>query len=507
MNSPEKNICELKELKKNAGDTLYSSYIIQFATKIFSILSQLIIARFFLTTEEYGVFLYVFFIFSIVNNLRDFGISTQIVRRRDINYDLLNSFFLIISLIITAGQIIYGVFIYRQDGMFARSLIIMSLSYIPTAISSAPSIYFLQNLLIKRTVLPRLVSIFGYFIFSVLFSFFQWGPEGLAWAKLIQSVIFTVMIWPPFIKAVKIKFKLTGSFQIVKDSFSFFINDNLGLITAEIYNYVINLYINPAALALYRAAHSLVDIPVKVVEQAFYKVAYPLFSKLVDDKEKLLDSYVALTVLIMVVETPIYAFMFFNDKLLIFLTYGQKYAESAILIKCLAFVPIFTPMTTFGIELIKSLRKDKMMLTYISIGSFFIIFFSFVFTYYYGIVGAALANYFGLNYFIIYYFIYINFKRHFWIVTRYTILIYSASFIPMMIISNFVIKFDFIDFYIEEITKFIKIYSMPLAVKFHDLTLKTDLISSGIIHFAALCVILFVLYISIFKKMKNRVFS
>ncbi len=494
-------------LKKNAAETLFSSYIIQFSTKILSVLSQLIIARFFLSVEEYGIFLLVFFIFSIVNNIRDFGISSQIVRKKDINYNLLHSLFLIISIIITIGQLIYSLYIYKEKPIFSATLMLMSLSYIPTAISSAPSIYFLQNLIIRQTIFSRVFSIFGYFVFSIIFSFLKFGPQGLALAKLAQSIIFCSLIWHGFKKHINIKISLRGSLKLIKDSYVFFINDNLGLITAEISTPVINEYLGAAALAIYRAAYSLIDIPVKIVEQAFFKVAYPLFSKLIDDKEKLLDSYAHLTILIMVIETPIYAFIFFNDKLLIFLTYGQKYADSAILIKYLALLPIFTPLTTFGIELIKALRKDKLLLLYIFIGSFFIIVFSFILTSHFGAQGMAVANYLGLNYIIVYYFIFKNYRKHFFYIIKYMFVIYFCSFIPLYFVSLILCRFYIIDYTIEKLTAFTKIYSLSLAVKIHDLSIRSDLISSGILQLFTLAVIFYVFYFIIFRKFKRRVFG
>ncbi|HPN30343.1 MAG TPA: oligosaccharide flippase family protein [bacterium] len=495
---------KFSELKRNAIDTFISSYLIQFISKFISIITQLIIARFFLSTEEFGIFLYVFFIFSIVNNLRDLGISTQVIRQKIIDYPLINSLFFVLSAAITAIQIIYGLIIYKSNPAYSKALIIMSLSYIPTAIGSAPSIYFIQNLLIKKTLPARVFSMLTYFFGAVGFSYYGFGAAGLALAKFFQSSVFAVMIWIKAAGLIKVNFKIGGTRGIIKESYKFFINDNLGLLTMEIYNYVINNFVSAASLAIYRAAYSLVDIPVNIIEQAFYKVAYPMFSKLAGDKEKLLNAYSFLTIILFCVEVPLYFYIFFNSDLIIYFTYGSKYSTSSEMIRWLAFVPIFTPYTTFGIELFKSLKKDNWLLTYIFVGSFLIILFSFIFTAKYGIKGTAAANYLGLNYFIIYYFIYKNFKKHFFYIIKKLSFIYLLPGIIFYAASDLDVKFGFIKSIVIWVADFAKPYSEELYRKISDLNLKLDLISQGIYQFGLLLIIFAVYYFFIYRRMKTE---
>ncbi|MBP7652972.1 oligosaccharide flippase family protein [Candidatus Dependentiae bacterium] len=494
----------LSSLKKNAVETFISSYLIQFASKFISIITQLIIARFFLSTEEFGIFLYVFFIFSIINNLRDLGISTQVIRQKDIDYSLINSLFFVLSSAITLLQIIYGCFIYKTNPSYSKALIFMSLSYVPTALGSVPSIYFAQNLLIKKTLNARISSMIAYFFGAIMLTYAGLGASGLALAKFLQSAVFTILIRIKASDIIKTNFKLSGTRNIVKESYKFFINDNLGLLTTEIYNYVIKNFVSTASLAIYRAAYSLVDIPVNIIEQAFYKVAYPMFSKLSSDKEKLLNAYSFLTIILFCVEVPVYLYIFFNSELLIYFTYGSKYSTSSEMIKWLAFVPIFTPYTTFGIELFKSLKKDNWLLTYIFIGSFLIILFSFILTANYGIKGTAAANYLGLNYFIIYYFIYKNFKKHFYYILKKMAVIYLFPASLFYITSNTEFKFGFLKSSVIFFANSVKPLSETLYRKISDLNLKLEIISQGLYHLIFLVLIFYIFYIFIYKKMQKE---
>ncbi|HPP87372.1 MAG TPA: oligosaccharide flippase family protein, partial [bacterium] len=460
-------------------------------------------ARFFLSLNSYGTFLYVFFIFSIVNNLRDLGISTQVIRRKEINYSLINTLFLVLSLIITILQIIYGLYILPNNKMFGSTLILMALSYIPTALGSAPSIYFARNLLIKKTITARVSSIFLYFVFAVILCYYGFDAAGLAIAKFVQSISFMFMIWLPARKIISVKIEFDGTLNLIKDSYKFFINDNLSLITAEIYNYVIKNFVSTASLAIYRAAHSLIDIPLNIIEQAFFKVAYPLFSQLIDEPKKLINGYTFLTILLLCIEAPLYAYMFFNSEFIIYLTYGAKYDEAVNIIKLLSFLPIFTPCTTFGIELIKSLKKDNLMIAYIFIGSFFIILFSFLLTKNFGITGTAIANYLGMNYFIIYYFLYKNYYESFIYIMKRTPIIYIASFKLFFLSHLLKIEFEVIRYIIREIAIFTQKFSYPITQKISDISHKTNIISHNIIDAKLLVIIFYSFYKFIYLPMKK----
>jgi O-antigen/teichoic acid export membrane protein len=310
---------------------------------------------------------------------------------------------------------------------------------------------------------------------------------------------------------LKIKFKFCFSEfkKLVKDSYKFFINDNLGIITSEIYNFVIMFSITSktgaaASLAVYTVAYKLIRLPVNIIEQAFYKVAFPLFSKIKDNKSRLLKTYTFLTIIILCIETPIYFYIFFNSKFIIYLTYGNKYLMSADIIKILSFVLIITPYSTFGIELIKSLKKDNLLLLYIFTGSFFIILFSFILTYLFGIKGTAAANYLGMNFVIIHYFIYKYYKKYYLFILKYLPFLYGLPFIIMYLFDKINVQFNFIKNFIIMLSNIIKPISIDLSNRIYNLTEANIILSKGIFNILTLIICFTLFYYFVYKRVKTQ---
>jgi PST family polysaccharide transporter len=176
-------------------------------------------------------------------------------------------------------------------------------------------------------------------------------------------------------------------------------------------------------------AYSLVVILSKVVEAAVYRVIYPLFCEYRESISDMGNIYRRATLAVYAVEAPIYMFLIFNAPVVIPALLGERWRPAVVLIQLLCVYGIINPLPTFGNEILRAKKQDRLLTLSNIIGSVSLMVFGYLLTKSYGAMGMAFAKYIVIGSIPVVFSLYRSIKRDLILLAGQLALVYSIAVI------------------------------------------------------------------------------
>jgi len=318
-------------------------------------------------------------------------------------------------------------FLFKKFGIFHNILcILVSLSIIifsilfPTKIKYAGLLILLTVLFYTNTILSSIATGLQKFNilmisnltslicqFVLIFSILKKFPYPSVMIKiyifsyLFSFFILTISNFNFFIELKKIKY-LTGEKEIFSKVFSFYkfsviilILDYIVWQNSEIF--FLKLFSSLKEISFYTISFTLAYYPPKIIGSAIGRVAMPYMSSVYGYKEyqKLNLSYNQFTNILSFLLIPIYVFMFFFAKQIIYALYGEEYIYSYKVMIFLLFSGLVGGISSIGSSYIYAIEKPDII---VNIGikvSIINIVLNLLLIPSYGSVGAAIGNSFS----------------------------------------------------------------------------------------------------------------
>jgi O-antigen/teichoic acid export membrane protein len=175
---------------------------------------------------------------------------------------------------------------------------------------------------------------------GVILAFKQFGVWSLVYSYLIQTLITTIMLWSLSDWKPSILFNTHKFKKHFLYGYKLTLSSILDVVFTNIYQIVIGRLYLPQQVGFYTRANSLMMLPVSNISTALNKVAFPLFSDIQNDIERLRHIYRKIMMMIIFIVCPIITMMSFLCKPLVIFLFTDKW---------LPIVPIFQIISITGI--------------------------------------------------------------------------------------------------------------------------------------------------------------
>lgn len=200
-----------------------------------------------------------------------------------------------------------------------------------------PSIVRLQKDLSfdKEFLLRTAVLLFDASV-AISLSIFLRSPVGLIYGMIAGAVLEVVLSQSLIDPRPKWHFDIQKVRQVL--------NRGRWMTAAGIFNYffhngdniVVGKLINTSKLGIYQMAYSISIMPITEVADTFGRVTFPVFSKLSDDRGRLLRAFLRVTFGIILLVAPLCLVLIFFPTQLITIFLGEKWLEVATVLPVLA---------------------------------------------------------------------------------------------------------------------------------------------------------------------------
>jgi O-antigen/teichoic acid export membrane protein len=331
----------------------------------------LLIKAWFLTPEEFAYVAIILIAFEIIQLLEDFGISQAIIQKDKITVKersslfTLNLFFGITLMILT-----FVISPYVAD-IFKLPKLVDYLSIVGIiAVLSSPSVlfraYLQKYMLFKQVSVIAIIRNFLTLIFISLFLYLDFGVWAIVYSKIITTFFATIAI-------IFVSFKLrTGRIILYFSTkrvtpflrFGFFVSMRqiINLLTNRLDELFIGYFLSPDLLGLYHFGKRVLENFRSLIQSAYKRVFYTLFSKIKLNKQKLTDVYLKINKLVGFLAMPTFAGITLTAHLFVPLIFGEQWNDAVIIFQLMSISMIFNTLTeSLSTSLLYAVNKPDLV--------------------------------------------------------------------------------------------------------------------------------------------------
>lgn len=353
-------------LSKKAFSGFFWSYAQQFSGQLINFVITLVLARL-LMPEDFGLIGLVYVFIGIGNSLVDSGLSNSLIRTKNatsIDYstvffsNLVFSIFVYISVYIAAPYIAD----YYNKQTLVSIIRVFSLTFIITAFSSVQNAVLIKEMKFKSQMLINVPSILVSGIAGIILAYFGFGVWSLVWAALIKATLASMQLWyyqnwkPKFIFD-KEKFLFHFNF-----GYKLSLTGILNTIFVNIYPIIIGKVYSISQVGLYTQAETLKQLPISNITGAISNVTFPLFSEIQNNIAKLKEVYNKITMIVLLVLSPLLLYMAALSRPVLELLYSKKWLEAAPFLEILCYASILPIINNYNINILKVKGKSSFLL-------------------------------------------------------------------------------------------------------------------------------------------------
>ncbi|MFM9936106.1 MAG: lipopolysaccharide biosynthesis protein [Novosphingobium sp.] len=312
----------------------YTAFTIQFATSI-------VLARWFITPAELGLFSIAFAAVTLVAFLQDFGVTRYINGERDLTPDKIHTAFTIsvgfawgiaLLAICASGPIAA----FYHDPQLRPITLVIACSYLCVPLAIVPQATCQRRMDYKSNTMIEVGSSLANALTAITLALMGYGALALAWGAFAQQAARLVVSqwraglmlpWPLRIKGAAPVFKLGGTNSVLATCYS---------ITGRAPELVIGRLLDNAAVGLFTRASGLALQLRLLVAGAVTGVFYPAFRRVRDNGEPLAPPYLRVVAAYTGITWPAMAGIAVLAAPLINLLYGPRWDAAAPLLGWIA---------------------------------------------------------------------------------------------------------------------------------------------------------------------------
>ncbi|MDR1591865.1 MAG: lipopolysaccharide biosynthesis protein [Prevotellaceae bacterium] len=350
-------------LKKQTATSIVWSIIDKFGFQIVAFATGIVTARL-LSPDDFGL-IGALAIFTILSNvLVESGFTAVLVRRQtntDADYSAAFIFNILLSIILYIGLVATLPAIARYFRMpeltdlgafLFVAIIINSLGIIQT-------IKLTKDLKFKELSIANLTSAVVSAIVTVLLAWRGYAYWAIAWQQVLQAAVRVAVMWILSDWAPRAK----PNFGVIKELFAFsailMLTSVINTLVKYIYHLIIGRYYRKEDLGYYYQANKFQQIPSTIVSGALSGVAYPVLSKLNDDKPRQLLYFRKLMRINAFLIFPIMFGLVGTAENFIEIFLSAKWLPTVPYLQILAFAAVFAPFQSLCLQTLITIGQPR----------------------------------------------------------------------------------------------------------------------------------------------------
>jgi len=307
-----------------------------------ALIGNMLLARL-LTPEEIGIYSVSLAIIGIAQVLRDFGIGSFLIQKKDLSEGHIRTAFGI-SLVI--GSLLFLVVFFGApwagkfygEGRMAETMRISSLNFLVLPFCSISLTLLRRDMLFKRLAVVTLAAAGIGFATTISLAFLGFGPNSMAIGAVASAVATGMGAW---LARTDRKLLLPGFSEwraLLNWGGQSAVTSVVTTISMDINDLVLGKVLGFGPVAMMSRAQGLMNLFHRDIMGAIRNVAYPAFSRAHRDRAPVEPRYIDSVTNITVIAWPFYGFVGLFSLEILRLMFGAQWDEAAPLVKifCLA---------------------------------------------------------------------------------------------------------------------------------------------------------------------------
>lgn len=248
----------------------------------------------FLETAEFGIFILVSAIIDILGYFSDIGLAAALIQKKDrpTIKEIRSTFtiqqilvFSVLILLMVLSPLIRNFYALSKEGMIL--LYSFAFAFFCSSLKTIPSVLLERKLEFSKIIIPQLVETILFNFVVVTLAWKGWGVSSYSVAVLIRAISGTVMIYLLSPWKIGFNFSFTTLKKLLKFGIPYQGNTLIALVKDKFMILLLGKIIGREGIALIGWAEKWANMPLRYFLDSTLKVAFPAFSRLQHDKDKL----------------------------------------------------------------------------------------------------------------------------------------------------------------------------------------------------------------------------
>ncbi len=314
---------------------------------------QLAVLARLLRVEDFGLMAMVNVVMAFAQTFTDAGVSNAIIHYRNASREELSSLY---WLNVSAGIVVSGL-VWLGAPLFARiydqpALVdmvrVVSVVFIIGPMGQQFQSLMERDLRFRRLAVIETAALLLSAATGIFLALRGYGVWSLVWATVLLTVVKSVLLatvgwstWRPLLRFVPRecrRFVHFGLFQMGERT--------LSLLGQHLDKIVIGILMGPGPLGYYELAYRLIARPYQIINPIFTRVAFPVFSAVQADRNRLRNGYLELMEMLGAVTIPLYVGLFALAPAFIRVQLGPDYEPTIPLLRILCVVGLTWSLTS-----------------------------------------------------------------------------------------------------------------------------------------------------------------
>ncbi len=335
----------------------------KFGTLGLQLISNIVLARL-LLPKDFGAIGMLNIFIAISGILVTAGFGSALIQKKEPSQVDYNSVF---YWNLSASIILYIILFFSAQSIsdfysipiLTPILRVQSLSLIIQAFSTIQSNILQKDLQFKELSIRNVTSALAGTIIAIAMAYSGFGVWSLVANNLVSNIAGVILLW----KMSPWRPTKDFSWDSLKELFPFgsliAISSLVETIYTNIQGLIIGKWYSATDLGFYTQAMKLESVPTDSLSQIVNQVTFPVFSKLQDDKQQLLNGVRKNVKAITYLNFPLMVLLIIIAEPLITLLFGEKWLASVPYFQILCISGMVYTLNTLNTNVIKSLGKGK----------------------------------------------------------------------------------------------------------------------------------------------------
>lgn len=346
---------------------MFKSVLWDFSSKILnqliSLVVSVILARL-LTPEDFGIVGIALVFVSFSTLFLDLGFRNTIVFDQERSSDLYSTvvIFNVAGALLLAGLIYFSaswIAIFFKEPQIKNVVQWVTILFVLNAATLVPNALNSKELRFKALAG---ISVTSSVISGVIAIYAAIRGYGL-WSILIRAIVNSLLVcalnWLICSWKFKWKFKATAIKKVWSHSFRFFLTSLMEGVFVRLDVLIIGKAFNPSIVGYYTRAQSLDNISRELTSGTMYSVFFPYFSKIQDDRVKVIEVYKQCLHMVSFIVLAISGFFFINAKAIFIILFTEKWLPSVDIFRILTLIGFVYTLTVVMNILLGGIGKTK----------------------------------------------------------------------------------------------------------------------------------------------------
>lgn len=334
-----------------------------FISKIISFGTTIVLARI-LGPANYGLFALAFVIIGSFGLFKSLGIESALIQRKNgIEKAANTAFFIIPTLGIFLYLLLYASAPFIASFLNNKELIsvlrVLGIIFVLWSLSRVPLSLLEKEMRFAKISISEIIGTILFSVTAIALAKLHFGVWCLIYGQLINTITFTILLWTFCSWRPKFEFDRKVAFEMSNFGIFIFLTGMIWFLKMNLDNVLVGKFLGTEKLGLYAIAFNISNFGSDYFSNKVYRVTYPAYAKLQENKENLKAAFLNVFSHICFFVFPLGLGIFLLGDDFIKIAYGDKWLEAIMSLRILTCCGVFNAIITSNDAILLAVGKSK----------------------------------------------------------------------------------------------------------------------------------------------------